>query len=119
MTINKLKILAIAMLCVSLRTMASPIASKMAFSNCTYQHLSDKGVSQDLAILRAKEISQVKYQVRFDIPSDKNKWVKGHVTISFIFSPQEENMPFLIDFQGYTVSPTCIVGRNITGTIKR
>lgn len=109
MTVNKLKILIIAMLGVALGAMASPITPKLASSNCAYQQLSDKGVSQDLAILRAKEISLVKYQVRFDIPSDKSEWVKGHVAISFNFSPQEKNVPFLIDFKGHTVSPSCIV----------
>ena len=94
---------------ISAQNIQSPIVPKLASINCAYQHLSEKGVSQDLAILRAKEISQVEYQVLLDIPSDKNEWVKGHVTISFHFSPQEEDKPFLIDFQGHAVSPSCFV----------
>lgn len=100
-TFKKIIILAIAMLSVTLGTMAS--------NHCAYQHLSDKGVSQDLAILRAKEISHVKYQVKFDIPSSKSEWVKGHVAIYFDYSPSEKDIPLLIDFQGHAVSPSCLV----------
>lgn len=124
---KKNNILAVAMLSIALRTIASPISQELSLkdcthnpatktciseplaSNCAYQHLSDKGVSQDLAILRAKEISHVKYQVRFDIPSNKNELVKGHVAIYFDYSPSEKDIPLLIDFQGHAVSPLCLV----------
>lgn len=117
---KKNNILAVAMLSITLGTIASPTSPELSQkdctcilesqnSNCAYQHVSDKGVSQDLAILRAKEISHVKYQVSFDIPSNKNEWVKGHVAISFDYSPFEKDIPLLIDFQGHAVSPSCLV----------
>ena len=117
---KKNNILAAAMLSIAMGTIASPTSPELSqkdctcilefkTSNCAYQHISDKGVSQDLAILRAKEISHVKYQVSFDIPSDKNEWVKGHVAINFDYSPSEKSIPLLIDFQGHAVSPSCLV----------
>lgn len=126
-TYKKHYILVAAMLSVTLSTMARPTnpkqtsgnypsyptvsmcASELESSICANKNLDEKGVSQELAILRSKEISQVKYQVRFDIPSDKSEWVKGHVAISFDFSPSKENVPFWIDFQGHALSPSCMV----------
>lgn len=51
----------------------------------------------------------MKYQVSFDIPSNKNEWVKGHVAIYFDYLPSEKDIPLLIDFQGHAVSPSCLV----------
>ena len=120
-------ILTTTLLCASLGILALPVAAKQVADACTAmqnitvcatmqsiatnacQHLGDKGVSQELAVLRAKEISNVKYQVKFDIPREKTAWVKGHVAISFGFSPSDEKEPLFLDFQGHSVSPSCIV----------
>ena len=129
---KKNNILTTTLLCVSLGMVTKTVAAKQATDACaamlpacacTFQHLGDKGVSQDLAILRVKEISNVKYQVRFDIPKEKKEWVKGHVALSFDYSPSDaaevsstvanvpsdENASLLLDFQGHAVSPSCIV----------
>ena len=129
--LKKNYILMIGVLCYSCGMLALPIAARQTADACAamqssvfsevFQHLGDKGVSQDLAVLRAKEISHVKYQVRFDIPKEKTEWVKGHVLIYFDFSPSDagfsssaasvssDNASLLLDFQGHAVSSSCVV----------
>ena len=41
----------------------------------------EKGVSHELAILRAQEVRDVAYQVKFRLPKDKKTLVSGKVTI--------------------------------------
>ena len=130
--LKKKYVLMTGVLCSSSMMLTLPVAARktpdvcagmQSSAACAFQHLADKGVSQELAVLRAREISDVKYQVRFDIPKEKNEWVKGHVALSFDYSPSDaanvpsttanvpsdENASLFLDFQGHSVSPSCIV----------
>lgn len=78
----------------------------------------EKGVSHELAILRAQEVRDVAYHVKFRLPKDKKTLVSGKVVISFEYHPQATSDSLLLDFQGRQVAPYCIVNgkrQNIFG----
>jgi aminopeptidase N len=55
------------------------------------------GVSLQLAQYRATVISEVNYQLYFDIPADQNEDIAGEATISFLLS--DRSMPLQLDFR--------------------
>jgi aminopeptidase N len=57
----------------------------------------EKGVSKQLAERRKAAISNVKYNLTFNIPSDAKKKVLGEATITFDLSSKED---VILDFQG-------------------
>ena len=59
---------------------------------------TELGVSKELAELREKQISNIKYSVFFEIPDSTHQVIKGKVTIEFNFSKLEK-FPLIIDFQ--------------------
>lgn len=59
--------------------------------------LTTPGVSLELAQFRSVEYSNVKYNLLFDIPSDKKEPVTGEVRVSW---SQTGKQPLVIDFRG-------------------
>ena len=59
--------------------------------------LTAPGVSEQLAQFRSVEYSNVKYNLSFDIPSDKKEPVTGEARISW---SQTGKQPLIIDFKG-------------------
>ena len=59
--------------------------------------LTAPGVSEQLAQFRSQEYSGVKYNLSFDIPSDKREAVAGEARISW---SQTGKQPLVIDFRG-------------------
>ena len=59
--------------------------------------LTTPGVSLELAQFRSVEYSNVKYNLLFDIPSDKKEPVTGEVRVSW---SQTGKHPLVIDFRG-------------------
>ena len=59
---------------------------------------TELGVSKELAELREKQISNIKYSIFFEIPDSTHQVIKGKVTIEFNFSKLEK-FPLIIDFQ--------------------
>ena len=57
----------------------------------------EKGVSKQLAERRKAAISNVKYDLTFNIPADASKKVLGKALISFDLSQKED---VVLDFQG-------------------
>ena len=91
----------------------------------------ENGVSHELAILRAQEISNVVYHVNFDIPRNKAEYVKGHVLVSFDYHPVLANGEMqtssgksflnpahylLLDFQGKSLAPSLLVNAKSIAT---
>lgn len=58
---------------------------------------TEAGVSRELAVFRKEQMKDVRYRLYFNIPSSKQKPVKGKADISFTLSGQE---PILVDFRG-------------------
>ncbi len=76
-------------------------------------HLVESGVSQELAVLRAKELSDVTYRLQFQLPVDKKVLVSGKATISFEYHPLPSSDSLYLDFQGRQLAPYCLVnGKN-------
>lgn len=65
----------------------------------------EKGVSKELAEWRAKTISNVHYDLIFNISSDQQKNIDGQAVIQFYMKKKEE---VVLDFQG-RVPETCMV----------
>ena len=63
----------------------------------THAQMLSKGVSKELADHRKATISNVVYDLTFDIPSDLNKRVTGKAFISFELNTLED---VILDFQG-------------------
>lgn len=75
----------------------------------------DKGVPKALAELRAQNISNVHYDLIFDIPASQQTRVGGTVCISFFL---EEKRQVVLDFQG-KFSGACIVnGKKRVATMR-
>ncbi len=72
-------------------------------------HLVESGVSQKLAVLRAKELSDVTYRLQFRLPVDKKVLVSGKATISFEYHPLPSSDSLYLDFQGRQLAPYCLV----------
>jgi len=70
----------------------APLDGEMASAQsvteeCASSVLAVKGVSQQLAVLRAKEVSDVSYRLTFDLKSDKKLLVPGKVIVAFDYHP--------------------------------
>ena len=59
--------------------------------------LTEPGVSKELALFRSKEYSNVKYNLLFNIPNDKEEPVTGEANISW---SQTDRLPLVVDFSG-------------------
>ena len=70
----------------------------MVCMGCTDQQdeLLQPGISKALASLRAKSVSNVNYNLIFDIPADKQKSIKAEITIDFDY--EATGKPLLLDF---------------------
>ena len=80
----------------------------------TLQNLK-KGITKELADERSRIISQVNYDLTFNIPASQKQPVKGTAVISFLLAEQTD---VLLDFQG-TFSGICIInGKQRTVTYK-
>ena len=93
----------------------TPLASGMVCAQSNTEEcassslLTEKGVSQELAVLRAKEISNVAYRLKLSLPGDKKFLVPGKVVISFDYHPQATSDSLFLDFQGRQLAPSCLV----------
>ena len=65
----------------------------------------EKGVSKELAESRIQNISNVSYDLIFDIPANLQKKIAGTVTIEFFLRRKSD---VVLDFQGY-FSGACII----------
>jgi aminopeptidase N len=67
----------------------------------------DPGVSETLARDRARRISNLRYDLSFSIPRDKNEAIKGHEAITFAL--RDASTPLVLDFargqNGHLVYP--------------
>jgi len=76
-------------------------------------HLAESGVSQELAVVRAKELSDVSYCLQFLVPDDKKVLVAGKAVVSFDYHPLPSSDSLYLDFQGRQLAPYCLVnGKN-------
>ena len=76
-------------------------------------HLAESGVSQELAVVRAKELSDVSYHLQFLVPDDKKVLVAGKAVVSFDYHPLPSSDSLYLDFQGRQLAPYCLVnGKN-------
>lgn len=76
-------------------------------------HLAESGVPQELAVVRAKELSDVTYHLQFQLPDDKKVLVAGKAVISFDYHPLSSSDSLYLDFQGRQLAPYCLVnGKN-------
>ncbi|QSE96576.1 M1 family metallopeptidase [Fulvivirga lutea] len=73
------------------------LASFFILTSCSDNStLLDAGVSKELAALRKSQISNVEYHLSFDIPANKEKEIKGKVSINFDSEPSSEDL--ILDF---------------------
>ena len=56
-----------------------------------------KGVSLKLAEQRAAQLSGIEYDLKFTIPADRRRLVRGHAAISFWWNGEGD---VVLDFQG-------------------
>ncbi len=68
--------------------------------------LKKPGVSWELAQFRSKEYTNVKYNLSFNIPNNKNESVTGEVNISW---SQSGKQPLVIDFAGDSLQVTSVL----------
>ncbi len=59
-----------------------------------------KGVSQELAEYRKTVISNLKYQLHFEIPADKRKPITGNLVARFDYAKSKSSQSLLMDFKG-------------------
>jgi aminopeptidase N len=62
-------------------------------------NMTGNGVDRELADFRKGQLTDLRYDLSFNIPRDRNKDVKGDVTISFY---EAFGAPVVIDFKGKT-----------------
>ncbi|PLX23124.1 MAG: hypothetical protein C0597_01390, partial [Marinilabiliales bacterium] len=74
--------------------------SSLSYSGCKEINLNilEAGVSKELAILRDKQLSDLKYTISFYIPDSINKPLVGKETIEFNFNTEYEE-PLILDFR--------------------
>ena len=72
----------------------------------------DPGVSLALAEARAARISDVRYELRFEIPDSATQPMDGHATISFNLT--DPGAPLVLDFAG---PPQNIIGVDVGGDV--
>lgn len=95
--------------------LATPLVSDVMYAQVQSvslertSQLADKGVSQELAILRAKEIKGVTYRLQFRLPKEKKNLIQGKAVISFNYHPQESSDTLYLDFQGHQMASSCLV----------
>ena len=65
----------------------------------------EKGVSKELAASRTQNISNVSYDLTFDIPANASEKIKGTVDIEFLMNRRSD---VVLDFQG-EFAGTCLV----------
>ncbi|HZY81347.1 MAG TPA: peptidase M1, partial [Cyclobacteriaceae bacterium] len=63
--------------------------------------MPDKGVSLDLNDFRKRSISDISYDLSFDVPAGKAAPIEGKVTINFNLS--DVSQPVVFDFKGKEV----------------
>ena len=69
----------------------------------------EKGVSEQLATQRSQNISDINYDLTFNIPADQNTPVSGKAIIYFILQEQAE---VVLDFQGELTEAIHLNGKN-------
>ncbi len=76
------------------------ILSSIVYSSCKdiNPKLIEPGVSKELATLREKQLSDIKYFLSFSVPDSVNEKVQGHSIIEFNFN-KELNKPLILDFR--------------------
>ena len=72
------------------RTILLALAAILVFSCTTGTPSVQEGVSRELARYRYKEIGDLRYSIRFDIPDDIGQRVSGQETISFTLKRKSE-----------------------------
>lgn len=90
-------------------TMYAQVSQVQSISFNATSQLADKGVSQELAVLRAKEISGVAYRLQFKLPKEKEQLIQGKAVISFNYRPQDDSDSLYLDFKGHQLAPSCLV----------
>lgn len=70
-----------------------------------YGQAHEKGVSKELAEQRVKNISNISYDLTFDIPSNQQEPVKGKLVLEFFL---DEKKDVVLDFQG-KFSGVCVI----------
>ncbi|MEQ1913366.1 MAG: M1 family aminopeptidase, partial [Vicinamibacterales bacterium] len=81
----------------------------------------DPGISLELAQARAVQVSDLRYDVRFDLPADRTSPINCDVTITFLLS--DASRPVVLDFApnasggllSCTVNGTALVCRLVNG----
>ncbi|HXD72980.1 MAG TPA: M1 family aminopeptidase [Vicinamibacterales bacterium] len=68
----------------------------MLLSLASIATAQDSGISEPLARERAARVSNVRYELSFSIPNDRNAAIKGHEAVSFTLS--DTSRPLLLDF---------------------
>ncbi|MEQ8927589.1 MAG: M1 family aminopeptidase [Fulvivirga sp.] len=69
----------------------------MIFTSCDEEgHLLDAGISIELAALRKRQISNLEYHLKLDIPTVKDSAISGEASIKFEADLQSENL--ILDF---------------------
>jgi len=61
-------------------------------------NIIEPGVSKELAKLRNRQLSQIKYSLKFKVPEDINDPLLGHETIEFEFNLNNK-LPLVLDFR--------------------
>ena len=76
------------------------LISSLSFSGCKEinPNIIEAGVSKELAILLAKELSDLKYNIFFHVPDSLNKLLVGKEVIEFTFN-SEFKEPLILDFR--------------------
>lgn len=74
-----------------------------------------KGVTQELANRRKANISQVKYNLTFNIPANQQENVTGSAVISFVLKERDD---VVLDFQGLFSGACLINGKKRVATYK-
>lgn len=76
------------------------ILSSILYCSCKEVNpkLIEPGVSKELAILREKQLSDIKYFLSFTIPDSINEKVQGHTIIEFNYR-KDLNKPLILDFR--------------------
>ena len=90
---------------------------KLLFIFCSLFWLSvnaqiyEKGISKELAEQRSQNISDINYNLTFDIPADQRSSLSGSVVMVFILQEQAD---VVLDFQGKISSSGFVNGKKRT-----